>query len=98
MLFVECLKQHTKDRRLMHPLGVHDGDLWGCTPDVLGIVEEEREGYDFDEFDDEPVYECHVEPHPLYLGGRAPHYWICAYANNVSKVIRCAMMDACAAT
>ena len=21
-------------------------------------------------------------PHPLYLGGRPPHYWVCAYANN----------------
>ena len=22
------------------------------------------------------------EPHPLYLGGRSPRYWVCAYANN----------------
>ena len=21
-------------------------------------------------------------PHPLYLGGRSPRYWVCAYANN----------------
>ena len=22
------------------------------------------------------------EPHPLYLGGRSPRYWVCAHANN----------------
>jgi len=25
---------------------------------------------------------CRTEPHPLYLDGRSPCYWVCAYANN----------------
>ena len=33
---------------------------------------------------------CHngneLEPHPLYLGGRSPRYWVCAHANNQHKL------------
>ena len=28
----------------------------------------------------------HMKPHPLYLGGRSPRYWVCAHANNQHKL------------
>ena len=64
MLFVECLKQHTKDRRLMDEHGCHNGQEWGCDPYEV----EEKAGYGIT---------LYSEPHPLFLGGRSPHYWIC---------------------
>ena len=34
------------------------------------------------EDEDNVIYKRHKEPHPGYLGGRSPLYWICAHANN----------------
>jgi hypothetical protein len=28
-----------------------------------------------------------VDPHPLYLGGRSPQYWVCAFGNNQHDLV-----------
>ena len=64
MDFLECLRQHTKDRRLQHKRGTHNGEVYGCTPEQISECEEYGE-------------KAYAEPHPQYLGGRSPHFWIC---------------------
>lgn len=64
VLMLDCLRQHTKDRRLMHRLGCHKGEAWGCTPDQMSKFVSDGT-------------KAHAEPHPLFLGGRSPHYWVC---------------------
>lgn len=69
-LFLLCLKQHAADRRLTSKLGFHNGEIWGCTelpPDQLEEVSN--------------AVTCVMEPHPQFLGGCSPRYWVCAYAN-----------------
>ena len=61
VLFLRCLKQHSKDRGLESKEGTDSkGENWG------------GEGWRYQ----------HKEPHPGYLGGRSPLYWICVHANN----------------
>ena len=51
----------------MHRLGMHKGEVWGCTPEQI-------------EKHTRLCLKCHSEPHPLFLEGRSPHYWICGAA------------------
>ena len=46
-------------------LGWHDGKLWGCERSDLGYMGNLHGSN---------------EPHPHYLGGEAPKYWICGEA------------------
>ena len=34
------------------------------------------------EYDPDGQYVTSNDPHPRYLGGRSPYYWVCAHANN----------------
>ena len=61
-----CLKAHTRDYCLETPEGWCKGEKWGSDYEGDG-------GYGI---------MFHKEPHPGYLGGRSPLYWVCAHANN----------------
>ena len=64
-LFSLCLKAHCRDYCLETPEGWCEGEEWGC----------DYEG------DNGGGVMHHKEPHPGYLGGRSPLYWVCAHAN-----------------
>ena len=62
LLFLACVKQHTRDRGLDSEAGYYNGEAWGGA-----------EAYD----DRAHQYVVqHKGPHPAYLGGRSPNYWV----------------------
>lgn len=68
--FYQCLHQHSSDHGLETRKGFCNGDAWGLSPEEMQKAKQYLR------------YEVHEEPHPLYLGGRSPRYWVCAGANN----------------
>jgi hypothetical protein len=63
VLFLRCLKQHSKDRGLESKAGYFAGEAYGG-------VENSCEATGFQQLVE------HAEPHPGYLGGQSPLYWV----------------------
>ena len=63
MLFLACLKQHSQDRGRESKAGYCNGEAWGGAESYCGAT-------DYVQFVE------HAEPHPGYLGGRSPLYWV----------------------
>ena len=63
LLFLKCLEQHSKDRGLESKAGYHNGECWGGAENMCKAT-----GY--------ASWVEHSEPHPGYVGGRSPLYWV----------------------
>ena len=62
LLFLACVKQHTRDRGLDSEAGYYNGEAWG--------------GAEARNWDTGQRLVQHKDPHPAYLGGRSPNYWV----------------------
>ena len=61
--FLQCLLQHAKDQQLESPVGFHNSELYGWTGGTKFSC----------------GFTTHTGPHPGFLKGRSPRYWVCAH-------------------
>lgn len=93
MRTLECIKQHSRDRRLEFRVGFARSELWGLTPDekerdeIASAVGENMAADIYSPHESNHTFEArkypqatayHVEPHPGYIADESPRYWICA--------------------